>query len=94
MKIDYFENGLTEQIFQEIQTKIDFDRSQQFYFHALICFTNSEDKIKELLKFISSKNIYYQPFIIFISNSSYDKKCLRKILRQDEDNFIDQEMLK
>lgn len=41
------------------------------------------------MKFITSKNTYYQPFIIFISNSSYDTKSLRHLLRQDEDNFID-----
>ena len=88
-KIDYFENGLTKDIFQQIQTKIDFDRKEDFYFHVLICFTNSEIKIQEFLKYISSKNVYYQPFIIFISNSSFDTKSLRKLLREDEENFID-----
>jgi uncharacterized protein (DUF697 family) len=88
-KIDYFENGLENNIFQQIQAKIDSDRKEDFYFHVLICFTNSENKIKEFLQFISSKNIYYQPFIIFISNSSFDTKSLRHYLRQDENNFID-----
>ena len=39
--------------------------------------------------FIGSNNIYYQPFIIFISNFSLDVKCLRQLLRKDEDNLFD-----
>ena len=88
-KIDYFENGLSDSVCEKIQSKIDSDRKNAFYFHVLICFTDSEDKISKILNFIGSKNIYYQPFIIFISNSSLDTKSLRQRLRKDEDNLFD-----
>ena len=88
-KIDYFENGLSDNIYKKIQSKIDSDRKNAFYFHVLICFTDSEDKISKILNFIGSKNIYYQPFIIFISNSSLDTKSLRQNLRKDDDNLFD-----
>ena len=88
-KIDYFENGLSDNIYKKIQSKIDSDRKNAFYFHVLICFTDFEEKIRKIINSIGSNNIYYQPFIIFISNSSLDTKSLRQSLRKEEDNLFD-----